>query len=227
MTIKVKSFIDEVDSMVSRRSLLDHPFYKAWSAGRLSLDSLRDYAGQYYQHVKAFPTYLSAVHAQTDDITARRSILQNLVDEEAGDPNHPELWAQFAKGLGLSRREIEDARPRPETTNLIDTFRSICGNRGTAAGLAALYAYESQIPEVSESKIEGLKRFYGIDDERTLEYFKVHIEADKEHAAAERELLSTYLDEGKMPLVRQSVAETLDALYGILDGVCSRHDIEC
>lgn len=223
METAIGSLVDEIDTKVKEKSLLDHPFYKAWSAGQLSLESLRDYAGQYYQHVKAFPTYLSAVHAQTEDISARRLILQNLMDEEAGRPNHPDLWAQFAAGLGLSREDIESERPRPETENLIGTFKSICGSRGTAAGLAALYAYESQIPAVSESKIEGLREFYGIDDEKTLEYFKVHIEADKEHAAAERELLSGNLDEGNMPLVRKSVVETLDALYGLLDGVCERH----
>lgn len=226
MTTGVASFIDEIDSMVAQKSLLDHPFYRAWSAGKLSLDSLRDYAGQYYQHVKAFPTYLSAVHAQTEDIGARREILKNLADEEAGYPNHPDLWAQFAEGLGLSREVIEDLPKYPETSNLIGSFRSACGSRGTAAGLAALYAYESQIPAVSASKIDGLKRFYGIDDPFTLAYFDLHIEADKRHSAAERELMGGYLNDQTMPGVRESVDLVLDALYGLLDGVCKRNGIE-
>ena len=39
---------------------------------------------------------------------------------------------------------------------MIGTFRSVCSECTTAEGLAALYAYESQIPAVSESKIKGL-----------------------------------------------------------------------
>jgi len=227
MTVKVGSFIDEIDGKVAQKSLLNHPFYRAWTKGELDLESLRDYAAQYYQHVKAFPTYLSAVHAQTENMETRREILRNLMDEEAGNPNHPDLWVQFAEGLGLSREQIEKETPRPETANLIGVFKSTCGNRGTAAGLAALYAYESQIPAVSESKIGGLTRFYGIDNPLALAYFELHKEADKKHSAAERKLLERYLDGGGMPPVRQAVDDVLEALYGMLDGVCQRHGIAC
>ncbi len=227
MTIVANAFIDEIDERIAKRSLLKHPFYQAWTKGELSVESLRDYACQYYRHVSAFPTYLSAVHAQTEDINTRREILKNLNDEEAGTPNHPDLWVQFGEGFGLGAAEMENADIRPETSDLIGTFRSVCGGRGTAAGLAALYAYESQIPEVSETKIDGLKKFYGLDNHRALAYFQVHIEADKEHAAAERELLEKHIDDRDFEIIRRSVDETLDALYGLLDGVCQRHGIAC
>ena len=41
---------DEVDRLIEERSLLKHPFYQAWQRGDLSLDTLRCYAFQYYQH---------------------------------------------------------------------------------------------------------------------------------------------------------------------------------
>ena len=121
----------------------------------------------------------------------RRQLLANLNDEEAGEPNHPQLWLQFSDSLGAAR----DVRQEPETSHLIGTFRDICGNGTTAEGLAALYAYESQIPSVSESKIDGLKKHYGFTDPKTYEYFTVHIEADREHAAAEREILAHHVDD--------------------------------
>ena len=62
----------------------------------------------------------------------------------------------------------------PETKALIDSFRSVCNDGSTAEGLATLYAYESQIPSVSESKIDGLKKHYGFDNPRDYEYFTVH-----------------------------------------------------
>ena len=158
------SILDEIDARVASQHLLQHPFYQAWSRGELSLEALRDYATQYYHHVAAFPTYLSAVHAQTENAEVRRHILSNLVDEEGGSPNHPELWLQFAESLGLDRTEVQRSAQWPETEKLIEDFRSCCSNRGTGIGLAALYAYESQIPAVSEKKIEGLRQYYGFSN---------------------------------------------------------------
>src|ERR1051326_8700155 len=145
----------------------------------LSREALAEYATQYYHHVAAFPTYLSAVHANTEEMETRRQILANLIDEEAGDPNHPELWLRFAESVGVDRSDVRTAELWPETTNLIDSFRDVCRDGCTEDGLAALYAYESQIPAVAESKIEGLRKFYGIDTPNGLAYFRVHIEADK------------------------------------------------
>lgn len=216
-----------IDAQIAARHLLDHPFYQAWNKGELTPESLQEYAAQYYQHVAAFPTYLSAVHARTEDQSVRRHILQNLIDEEAGDPNHPELWLRFAMGLGLDPKAVRATEAWDETQGLINSFRSICANRPVAEGVAALYAYESQIPAVSETKIEGLQKHYGVTDRRTTAYFDVHIEADKEHAAVERALLSELVNEENAAEVHVSVAKTLDALYEMLNGVCRRHNIAC
>src|SRR6266404_7992686 len=142
--------LDKIDNDIAEKHLLKHPFYLAWVRGELSKAALTDYAKQYYHHVSAFPTYLSAVHAKCDDQPTRKQILQNLIDEEAGSPNHPELWKQFATALDVENVDVEK---RPETKDLIETFRSVCGGKSTAEGLAALYAYESQIPAICESKI--------------------------------------------------------------------------
>ena len=99
-------FINQIDEIVEEYHLLKHPFYQAWNEGRLSIESLQDYAKQYYHHVEAFPTYLSAVHAQTEDMNTRKHILQNLIDEEAGSPNHPDLWLQFASALGVKKSDV-------------------------------------------------------------------------------------------------------------------------
>jgi pyrroloquinoline-quinone synthase len=187
----MNQYLDKIDSDIAERHLLKHPFYLAWARGELSKEAITDYARQYYHHVAAFPTYLSTVHAKCDDQGTRKHLLCNLIDEEAGSPNHPELWLKFAKGLGLSDIDVRNTRQPPETRNLIDTFRSVCGNGSCAEGLAALYAYESQIPAVCESKIDGLKKHYGFTNPGQYQYFTVHIEADREHSAAEREMLST------------------------------------
>lgn len=227
MSTAAANLLNEIDRMIASRHLLSHPFYQAWTCGELSLDALRDYARQYYHHVAAFPTYLSAVHANTDDLATRRHVLSNLMDEEAGSPNHPELWLDFARSLGVDPSEVQSAALWPETRQLIDTFRSVCRQGTTEDGLAALYAYESQIPAVAESKIDGLKRFYNVSDTEGLAYFEVHKEADLEHSAVERELLESRLAESSAPAVRRSVDAVLNALWEMLSGVCRRHAIAC
>jgi pyrroloquinoline-quinone synthase len=219
--------LDSIDQQIAAKHLLTHPFYLAWTRGELSKEALKDYAQQYYHHVAAFPTYLSAVHAKCDDQPTRRQVLQNLIDEEAGTPNHPELWLQFAEKLGASADEVRATEKQPETAALIDTFRSVCASGATAEGLAALYAYESQIPTVSESKIEGLKKHYGMTDPKSYEYFSVHIEADREHSAAEREMLQEHVNDSNAPAVKDSVDRVLNALWNLLSGVCNRHAIAC
>jgi pyrroloquinoline-quinone synthase len=219
--------LDSIDQQIAAKHLLTHPFYLAWTRGELSKEALKDYAQQYYHHVAAFPTYLSAVHAKCDDQPTRRQVLQNLIDEEAGHPNHPELWLQFADKLGASPDEVRATEKQPETAALIDTFRSVCANGETAEGLAALYAYESQIPTVSESKIDGLKKHYGMTDPKSYEYFSVHVEADREHSAAEREMLQEHVNDTNAPAVKESVDRVLNALWNLLSGVCNRHAIAC
>jgi pyrroloquinoline-quinone synthase len=223
----MKKYIDSIDYDIASKHLLKHPFYLAWIRGELSKEALADYARQYYHHVAAFPTYLSAVHTKCDDQVTRRKLLNNLMDEEAGSPNHPELWLQFSEGLGVSSADAKNAEKWPETQNLIGTFRSVCRDGSTAEGLAALYAYESQVPAICESKIDGLKRYYGFTSPEHYQYFTVHIEADREHSAAEREMLNTHLNDRNFESVKASVNRILDALSEMLSGVCRRHAIAC
>src|SRR5260370_41296548 len=129
-------YLDKIDSAIAAKHLLKHPFYLAWKRGGLSKDALADYARQYYHHVAAFPTYLSAVHANCDDQATRKQLLSNLVDEEAGSPNHPELWLKFAEGLGVADVAVRNTAKQPETKDLNDKVRSACGERSAAARLA-------------------------------------------------------------------------------------------
>jgi pyrroloquinoline-quinone synthase len=190
----------------------------------LSPAALADYAAQYYQHVRAFPTYLSALHARCDDITARQALLANLRDEEEGPENHPALWLRFAEAVGCP--EAEAAEPWPETERAIATFRRAISEGPIARGLAALYAYESMVPAVAEEKMRGLAEHYGVAGSPATDYFEVHRSLDVEHAAATRALLAERLAQGDDPgAAREGASLALDAVHGLLDGVCRVHGI--
>jgi pyrroloquinoline-quinone synthase len=220
--------LTQIDAIIETNSILKHPFYQAWQRGELSREALQDYATQYYHHVAAFPTYLSALHSHTADMVSRRRILENLIDEERGEENHPELWLRFAEAIGCNRARVVSSAARPETERFISEFHTLCATGSVAGGLAALYAYESQIPAVSETKIAGLRQFYGVDDPRGLQYFTVHKDADVEHSTQERVMLAHQISTGDTGKDCAKAAERVTTgLWGVLSGVCERHGIVC
>src|SRR5688572_23496720 len=205
---------------VMQFSMLKHPFYRAWSEGRLSTAILGEYAKQYYAHVRAFPTYVSAVHSRCEDLSVRKELLENLIEEERGNENHPELWLRFAEGLGVDREEVKKAELLPSTRESVARLKSLTQSDDYREGLAALYAYESQIPEVAKTKREGLKSFYGIEDERAVSFFRVHESIDLLHQdVALQTLKAQCQNEADMQCAASAAANAAQALWGFLDGV--------
>jgi pyrroloquinoline-quinone synthase len=214
------SVIDRLDANIAAKRLLDHPFYAAWSQGALSRSALERYAEQYYHWTLAFPTFLSLTHAQCPDLSARQAILDNLIDEEAGPDNHPELWLRFCDALGLDRGGVRRSDVLPETRAAIATMREVCGREPFVGGLAALYAYEVQQPEVMKTKREGLAKLYGITTGH--DFFVEHETADIRHSGDERDLIARYAD-GADDAVLAGGQVALDATYTLLDGVFARY----
>ena len=210
------SVVTEIDSLVAGRRLLDHPFYQAWSHGQLTREALQTYAAQYYHWVAAFPTWLSAAHSNATSLAMRQEILANLVDEEQGPENHPELWLRFCDALGLDRQSVLDAALLPETRNAIARMREVCRSEPAVAGVAALYAYESQQPEVMKTKREGLRDLYHVTAGH--EYFEVHETMDVEHSAGERDMIETHAA-GHDAAILAAAAAAVEASNQILDGV--------
>lgn len=209
-----------VDREISTRRLLDHPFYQRWTAGTLSAAELQEYARQYYHYALAFPTFLSAMHSHTADVATRQLLLENLIEEERGPENHPELWLRFCEALGLERSDVEAGRPNAATQALIGCMHSLAKDGELREGLAALYAYESQVPAVAAAKIEGLAKWYAIETPRDIAFFSVHMDADVAHSQTSRELLSRLCgDAADVEDARQATSRTLSALYGFLDSV--------
>lgn len=214
------TFTEKLNARIEKHSMLSHPFYQAWNEGKLDKDILGKYAQQYFAQVKAFPTYVSGVHSQMDELEVRQMLLENLIEEEQGPENHPELWLRFAEGLGVKREDVQAATLLPQTQESVDRLKDLTRNQGPIAGLVALYAYESQIPAVAKTKRAGLKDFYELDDERAVAFFRVHETADVLHSATEREVLERLCDtEDKEELALDKAEEAAKALWHFLDGV--------
>ena len=214
------NFIDKIDDLIEEHHLLNHSFYKAWNAGDLPKETIREYAAQYFQHVSMFPRYLSSIHSNCEQIKIRQLLLENLNEEEKGKENHPELWMRFAEGMGNTRKNVNEINLIEETEELVKTFTKLSKSEKYHIGLAALYCYESMQPEISKTKKDGLQKFYGINDENTLKFFTVHMHADKLHRKVVRNIIKKVADsKSKKKDIINSVETALGALNNFLTGM--------
>jgi len=212
--------LERIDALIAERHLLKHPFYTKWRAGELTRDELQEYARQYYAFESTFPRLLSALHTRSEKPEVRQSLLDNLWDEEHGEVNHAEMWLRFGEGIGVERTSVRSAPPNDGTRALLDTYWSAVSDGPIAAGIAALYAYEGQVPEVAAEKIRGLVDQYGIDDPRTLAFFTVHSTLDVEHSGAERDMIASLAtSEADEEAALAATRAALDAWWGFLSAV--------
>ena len=209
-----------IDHRIAERSILEQPFYVAWREGRLDGGQRAAYARLYYPHVEAFPGYLETAAAAAGDPEVRAELEDNLAEELGVPKPHPELWLDFAEGMGLERDAVAAAEPTPGVERVVDTFRGLAA-RSTGSALAALYAYESQQPEVARQKADDLEALYGVEDADTRAYFEVHAEADRRHREGERRALGRCLENGEpAEELLAATDEALTAYWALLDEIC-------
>jgi len=219
-----KAFVSLLEERIHRYDLLSHPFYKAWSAGELTRDDLREYAEDYYPHVDAFPGYLAQLGVRLEEGELRRAVLANMTDEKGGEDSfgepersHAELWLDFVEGVGGSR--VPKRRPIGEVRKLISWFHRISSEGTPEEALAAFYAYESQVPRLAQEKDRVLRELYNADEE-TRGYFTVHAIADVLHAQVWRNQLEKRIrahpETAKKALAAAETAAK--ALWTVLDG---------
>jgi len=180
-------FFQQLEARIAKYDLLCHPFYKAWAAGKLTRDDLRDYARHYYHHVNEFPSYLAEFAIRLEEGELRRAVLANMCDEKGVEGGtlqstvpHSQLWLDFVEGMG-ARREMQWHLPATAVRALMRHFHDVASEGTPEEALAAFYAYESQVPRVAKEKARGLREIYGAD-EKTCSYFSLHATADIYHA---------------------------------------------
>jgi pyrroloquinoline-quinone synthase len=204
-----------LDRATADRRLLEHPFYKAWAAGELTVEDLRHYSTQYWRQVESFPTYLRSLESRLDD-APKDIVSRNLRDEVEDD--HAGLWLRFAESLGATASDVTTSSVEPETQACVDGFLS-SEERSRAFALGMIYGYESQTPAVAETKIVGLRDHYGIEGDGA-QYFALHGELDVEHTAEMAEAIAlTATDEDLMQEAEAGARAGAEAIWTLLDGV--------
>ena len=195
--------LERIDAMIEERSLLRHPFYRAWSAGELDLSSLAGYSKEYFQLVKAVPGFMDeAVWRAPPE--QRAELEANRAEEES----HIAPWRAFAGSLGVPVDELDSYAGLKKTQRAVKDMASLMSSYEATA--AAMYAFEKEIPAISQAKLDGLAQFYGIGSPEATEYFRLHKEADVRHAASWRGAIG---QAGAL----EAASASLDAQHLLLD----------
>ncbi len=224
----VKEFLSQLDQRIQKYDLLCHPFYKAWAAGELSREDLRQYAEDYYHHVQAFPGYLAQLGIRLEDGDLRRAVLANMTDENGGESafgepgeSHADMWLDFVEGMGGRRATAR--RPVKEVRDLVAWFQRTASEGTAEEALAAFYAYESQVPRIAAEKDRGLRDLYGASA-KTRSYFTLHTTADVYHSQVWRKLLQKRIEAHPEAAERalRAADAAAKALWTALDGVEAR-----
>jgi len=228
--VEVHEFLSQLDKRVHKYDLLCHPFYKAWFAGELTQEDLRQYAEDYYHHVRAFPGYLAQLGIRLEEGELRRAVLANMTDEKGGESafgepgaSHAELWLDFVQGVGGKR--VTARKPVKEVRELVAWFQRISSEGTPEEALTAFYAYESQVPRIAADKDRGLRDVYGASA-KARNYFTIHANADVLHAQVWRKQLqkriAAHPEEAERALGAAEAAAK--ALWNALDGIEARRN---
>ena len=209
--------MDQINTEIEKSSLLKHKFYQMWQEGKLTLDHLAGYSKEYYQLVKNVPNIVENTLVNNKNEKYDTLIRSNLSEEK----DHIEPWIRFASTLNVSPEELNEYSGEISTRKAVDNLLAI-SKSSFEEGVASLYAFEKELPKISETKSKGLKQFYDKVDEDSHRYFNIHKEVDIYHAKVWENILNECSEE-KHQKILEAVKISLKAQNNLLDSVHNRY----
>jgi len=205
--------IERIDYEIEKHSLLKHVFYQMWSEGKLTINHLQGYSKEYFQLVKVVPKFVENIFNVITDPSLKRAIGQNLKEES----EHIEPWIMFSTAMGIQRNDLASYKGENETNMAVSTLSQLT-ERSLEEAVAAMYAYEKELPKISRSKIDGLKKFYGVQSNEATKYLEIHEEVDVRHSEVWKNILKT-IPEEKQECALNAAISSLEAQNKLLDSV--------
>lgn len=209
--------IERIDYEIEKHSLLKHVFYQMWSEGKLTINHLQGYSKEYFQLVKVVPKFVENIFNVIADPSLKRAVGQNLKEES----EHIEPWIMFSTAMGVQRNDLASYKGENETNVAVSTLSQLT-ERSLEEAVAAMYAYEKELPKISKSKIDGLKKFYGVQSNEATKYLEIHEEVDLRHSEVWKNILKT-IPEEKQECALNAAISSLEAQNKLLDSVHKKY----
>lgn len=209
--------VERIDIEIEKQSLLKHPFYQMWSEGKLTADHLQGYIKEYFQLVITVPEFVRNIQGLTNDSSLETELAHHFEEES----DHIEAWMRFAISMGVSRDKLLNHAPTRKTTEAVLALNSLTKLSFEEAA-AAMYGYEKELPKISTSKINGLKKYYGIVNSDATNYFEIHEEADIRHARLWMNILKNVSTDDAESVFEAGV-KSLSAQNKLLDSIQEKY----
>ena len=209
--------IDRINAEIEKGSLLKHRFYQLWQEGKLTLDQLSGYSKEYFQLVKNVPSFVENT-LDNNPNKGYEKIIESILAEER---EHVEPWVRFAASLDVSSEELKQYSGESLTRKAVSDL-SLISKSSFEEGVAALYAFEKELPKISETKSKGLRQFYNKFDDDSHRYFDIHKEADIYHAKIWENILNE-CSEDIHEKIMNAVKISLAAQNDLLDSVHNKY----
>ena len=204
--------LTQLDDVIRSRGLLTHYFYEQkWNNGELTQEELAKYAKEYFHLAKRVPVVVSHVRDRAVE-RGREDLLEHIDSNIKEETEHIDLWKRFAKSLGVSEEALESYAPHTLRKEAVAALEELA--KGSFEDrVTAMYAMELTLPEISQSKKDGLCKHYDLTSEDAHVYFDEHLN-EEEHFSVWRKV---EVD----PVRGMQVAKaSLAAQHKVLDGVC-------
>lgn len=212
--------IERIDYEIEKHSLLKHVFYQMWSEGKLTINHLQGYSKEYFQLVKVVPKFVENIFNVIADPSLKRAVGQNLKEES----EHIEPWIMFSTAMGVQRNDLASYKGENETNMAVSALSQLT-ERSLEEAVAAMYAYEKELPKISKSKIDGLKKFYGVQSNEATKYLEIHEEVDLRHSEVWKNILKT-IPEDKQECALNAAISSLEAQNKLLDSVHKKYVLQ-
>ena len=209
--------IDQINYEIERYSLLKHDFYKLWQEGKLTLDHLAGYSKEYFQLVKIIPDLVQNT-LKNNTVKGYQNSIQNTLNDEL---SHIEPWINFSTSLKIGKDELLNYDADGLTKQSVDELLKL-SQSSFEESVAALYAFEKELPKISETKLEGLEKYYGITDVKSNEYFKIHKEVDIYHSKVWENIIRGFSDDKREKILKAAKSSLL-AQNRLLDSVKNKY----
>ena len=209
--------IDQINFEIEKYSLLKHDFYKLWQEGKLTPDHLAGYSKEYFQLVKIVPSLVENV-LKNNKVKKYEGLIQTSLQDER---EHIEPWTKFSSSLNVDKNELLNHRGEDLTIQSINDLMKISESSFEEA-VAALYALEKELPKISETKLDGLVKFYGITNDESSEYFNIHKEIDIYHSKIWENIIKESPDDKNEKMLNAAII-SLKAQNRLLDSVKSKY----
>ncbi len=217
--MKSTEFVQTLKEEIARspKQRVNHPFVRAVSEGRASIEEIRQWALQDYQFRRAVPRIAMLRYLACTDPVFQPKLYEVVEDEtrglRAGSVGHPDMFVEFAAALGLSRKELETATLRPATAAHLYYTELIIHTLPWFVVMAAQIAAEGTFAPAAAALGQAFIRHYRIKPE-SVRFFTVHVDADAEHGSLAEEIAREYITSAPLQTqTREVTLRRLELLY--------------